>query len=99
MKGDSVMKGNVVMMVAEGDPHDIGKNIAAVMLRSHGYGVIDMGRDVPVDDVVKTCPGSQAPARNRNRTHDHHHVRIPEGSPEARRERHGNPVHLRRRCS
>jgi methanol corrinoid protein len=55
MKGDRVMKGNVVMMVAEGDPHDIGKNIAAVMLRSHGYGVVDMGRDVPVDDVVKTC--------------------------------------------
>ena len=54
MKGDRVMKGNVVMMVAEGDPHDIGKNIAAVMLRSHGYGVVDMGRDVPVDDVVKT---------------------------------------------
>ena len=54
MKGDRVMKGNVVMMVAEGDPHDIGKNIAAVMLRSNGYGVTDMGRDVPVDDVVKT---------------------------------------------
>jgi methanol corrinoid protein len=54
MKGDRVMKGNVVMMVAEGDPHDIGKNIAAVMLRSHGYGVVDMGRDVPVEDVIKT---------------------------------------------
>ena len=54
MKGERIMKGNVVMMVAEGDPHDIGKNIAAVMLRSHGYGVVDMGRDVPVDDVVKT---------------------------------------------
>ena len=55
MKGERVMKGHVVMMVAEGDPHDIGKNIAAVMLRSNGYGVTDMGRDVPVDDVVKTC--------------------------------------------
>ena len=40
---------------AEGDPHDIGKNIAAVMMRSSGYDVIDMGRDVPVVDAVAKC--------------------------------------------
>jgi methanol corrinoid protein len=40
------------MHAAEGDPHDIGKNIAAVMLRSSGYSVIDMGKDVAVTDVV-----------------------------------------------
>jgi len=54
MKGEREMRGLVVMHVAEGDPHDIGKNIAAVLLRSNGYNVVDMGRDVPVDDVVKT---------------------------------------------
>ncbi len=48
------MKGKVVMHVAEGDPHDIGKNIAAVLLKSAGYAVTDMGRDVAVTDVVKT---------------------------------------------
>jgi methanol corrinoid protein len=53
MKGEREMKGLVVMHVAEGDPHDIGKNIAAVLLKSNGYEVVDMGRDVPVDDVVK----------------------------------------------
>ncbi len=53
MKGERVAAGTVVMHVAEGDPHDIGKNIAAVLLRSNGYEVVDMGRDVPVDDVVK----------------------------------------------
>ena len=42
----------VIMHAAEGDPHDIGKNIAAVMLRSSGYTVIDMGKDVAVVDVV-----------------------------------------------
>ncbi|MFA5312558.1 MAG: B12-binding domain-containing protein [Methanomassiliicoccales archaeon] len=52
MKGDRKMKGNVVMHVAEGDPHDIGKNIAAVLLKSNGYSVVDMGRDVPVIDVI-----------------------------------------------
>ena len=34
---------------------DIGKNIAAVMMRSSGYDVIDMGRDVPVVDAVAKC--------------------------------------------
>ena len=45
-------KATVVMHAAEGDPHDIGKNIAAVMMRAAGYEVIDMGRDVPVVDAV-----------------------------------------------
>ncbi|OKY78397.1 MAG: Methanogenic corrinoid protein MtaC [Candidatus Methanohalarchaeum thermophilum] len=44
--------GKVVMHVAEGDPHDIGKDIAAAMLKAAGYEVIDMGRDVAVEDVV-----------------------------------------------
>ena len=50
--GGRESKGTVVMHAAEGDPHDIGKNIAAVMLRSSGYTVIDMGKDVAVVDVV-----------------------------------------------
>ena len=51
--GERTTKGRVVMHVAEGDPHDIGKNIAAVMLRSCGYDVIDMGKDVPAKEVVE----------------------------------------------
>jgi len=45
-------KGEIIMHAAEGDPHDIGKNIAAVLLKSNGYGVFDMGKDVAVEDVV-----------------------------------------------
>jgi methanol corrinoid protein len=60
MKGQFLGKGKVVMHVAEGDPHDIGKNIAVVMFRSNGFGVVDMGRDVPVDDVVKSVIRSDA---------------------------------------
>jgi methanol corrinoid protein len=52
IEGGRQTKGLVVMHAAEGDPHDIGKNIAAVMLRSSGYSVIDMGKDVAVTDVV-----------------------------------------------
>ncbi len=54
MKGARETKGKVVMHVAEGDPHDIGKNIAAVLLKSNGYSVVDMGRDIAVADVVAT---------------------------------------------
>ena len=50
--GGRESKGTVVMHAAEGDPHDIGKNIAAVMMRASGYNVIDMGRDVPIVDAV-----------------------------------------------
>ena len=50
--GGRETKGTVVMHAAEGDPHDIGKNIAAVMMRASGYNVIDMGRDVPIVDAV-----------------------------------------------
>lgn len=46
-------KGKIVMHTAEGDIHDLGKNLAKVFLVSSGWDVIDLGRDVPVDDVVK----------------------------------------------
>lgn len=50
--GGRVTKGKVVMHAAEGDPHDIGKNIAAVMMRSSGFTVVDLGKDVAVEEVV-----------------------------------------------
>jgi len=45
-------KGKVVCHVAEGDVHDIGKNIVVALLRANGYDVVDLGRDVPVDEVI-----------------------------------------------
>ena len=46
------VKGKIVCHVAEGDVHDIGKNIVVALLRASGYDVVDLGRDVPVDEVV-----------------------------------------------
>ena len=37
----------------EGDIHDIGKNIVKVVLENYGYDVIDLGKDVPVETVVR----------------------------------------------
>ncbi len=45
-------KGTVVCHVAEGDVHDIGKNIVTALLRANGYNVVDLGRDVPAEEVL-----------------------------------------------
>jgi methanol corrinoid protein len=58
--GGRTTKGKVVMHAAEGDPHDIGKNIAAVMMRSSGFTVIDLGKDVAVEDLV-ACVEKEKP--------------------------------------
>jgi len=46
-------RGRFIIATVEGDQHDIGKNIVAIMLRGAGFEVIDLGTDVPSDQVVK----------------------------------------------
>jgi len=46
-------KGKIVIGVIEGDTHDIGKNIVAIMLEGAGYKVYDIGRDVPADKFIE----------------------------------------------
>lgn len=50
--GSAVSKGKVVMATVKGDVHDIGKNIAVTVLQNYGYDVIDLGKNVPPEDVV-----------------------------------------------
>jgi 5-methyltetrahydrofolate--homocysteine methyltransferase len=45
-------RGTVVLATVEGDVHDIGKNILGSMLESHGYRVVDLGRNVPAAEIV-----------------------------------------------
>ena len=45
-------KGDVVIATVKGDIHDIGKNIVRVIMENYGFNMIDLGRDVPVQDVV-----------------------------------------------
>ncbi|EPR37572.1 homocysteine S-methyltransferase [Desulfovibrio sp. X2] len=42
----------IVMATVEGDIHDIGKNIVCLMLKNHGFEVIDLGKDVPARAIV-----------------------------------------------
>lgn len=50
---DRAYAGRVVIATVEGDLHDIGKNIAISMLRSAGFEVIDLGIDVPAEQILK----------------------------------------------
>ena len=43
----------VIMATVEGDIHDIGKNIVCLMLKNYGFNVVDLGIDVPAQEVVK----------------------------------------------
>ena len=45
-------KCKVAMGVVQGDTHDIGKNIVKIMLEAAGYEMIDLGRDVPIQNFV-----------------------------------------------
>jgi 5-methyltetrahydrofolate--homocysteine methyltransferase len=47
-------KGKIVVATVKGDIHDIGKNIVKTILMNYGYRVIDLGRDVPPEKIVKT---------------------------------------------
>lgn len=52
--GENVSKGKILLATVEGDIHDIGKNIARVVLENYGYEVIDLGRDVSIEKIVET---------------------------------------------
>ncbi len=41
-----------VIGVVEGDTHDIGKNLVRIMMETAGFEMVDLGRDVPLDDFV-----------------------------------------------
>lgn len=45
-------KGRIGLGVVQGDIHDIGKNIVRVMAEAAGFEVIDLGRNVPIEQFV-----------------------------------------------
>ncbi len=53
--GATVSKGKVVLATVKGDIHDIGKNIVKVLLENYGFEVIDLGRDVPPENVLEAA--------------------------------------------
>lgn len=50
----------IVIATVEGDIHDIGKNLVALMLKNYGYRVIDLGKNVPKEEIVETAMREKA---------------------------------------
>jgi corrinoid protein of di/trimethylamine methyltransferase len=43
----------VVLATVKGDLHDLGKNMVAAMLRTSGFEVLDLGKDVSADRIIE----------------------------------------------
>lgn len=56
----AVSKGTVILATVKGDIHDIGKNIVKVLMENYGYNVVDLGKDVPPEDVVQAARENRA---------------------------------------
>ena len=63
-RGGSVGEGlgNVVICSIEGDIHSIGKDIVAIMLKVAGFNVFNIGRDVPLGNIVQAAKDNNAVA-------------------------------------
>jgi 5-methyltetrahydrofolate--homocysteine methyltransferase len=45
--------GSVLVCTVQGDIHDLGKNLLVMLLRSMNFEVVDLGVDVPPEDIVR----------------------------------------------
>ena len=60
LENEGTNAGQILLCTVQGDIHDIGKNLFGILLRVHGFTVIDLGEDVApetiVEEVVKIKP-------------------------------------------
>ncbi len=54
------IKTTVVIATVKGDIHDIGKNLVSLMLKNNGMRVIDLGKDVPKEEIIQTAIAENA---------------------------------------
>ena len=45
----------IVMATVEGDIHDIGKNLVVLMLKNHGFRVVDLGKNVKKETIIEAA--------------------------------------------
>ncbi len=61
-KGDNTEnKGTFVIATVYGDIHDIGKNIVKLLMENYGFNVIDLGKNVPPEEIVDKVIEVNAP--------------------------------------
>ncbi|MGH9972932.1 MAG: vitamin B12 dependent-methionine synthase activation domain-containing protein, partial [Nitrososphaeraceae archaeon] len=52
IKKQGVSKGKLVLCTVYGDVHDIGKNLVKTIFSNNGYTVHDLGKQVPIQQIV-----------------------------------------------
>ncbi|MCB4792227.1 MAG: homocysteine S-methyltransferase family protein [Elusimicrobia bacterium] len=55
IKDTSFVTNKIVLATVKGDVHDIGKNIVSVVFESHGWEVVDLGKNVEAKAIVETA--------------------------------------------
>ncbi len=58
--GETRPEKTIVLGTIEGDIHELGKHVVKILLRSAGYKVIDIGKDVPPEEFVSEAIKHQA---------------------------------------
>ena len=53
-------KGTIVLGTVEGDLHDIGKNVVVMVLKSEGFTVHDLGKDVKTSEFIERAQALNA---------------------------------------
>jgi len=61
-KIEGYTKGTVVLATVFGDVHDIGKSLVNTILTNNGYTVVDLGKQVPVSQIIDAAEEHNATA-------------------------------------
>lgn len=54
-KGKTKSSGKVLLATVKGDVHDIGKNIAGIVMSCNNYEIIDLGVMVPTETIISSA--------------------------------------------
>ena len=61
-KQAGLSKGKIVLATVYGDVHDIGKNLVKTILSNNGYDVVDLGKQVPAEEIISRAMEEKADA-------------------------------------
>lgn len=61
-KQAGLSKGKIVLATVYGDVHDIGKNLVKTILSNNGYDVVDLGKQVPAEEIIRRSVEEKADA-------------------------------------
>src|SRR5919108_1077286 len=62
IKKQGVSKGKLVLCTVYGDVHDIGKNLVKTIFTNNGYTVYDLGKQVPIQQIIDKIKEVEADA-------------------------------------